>query len=448
MEPVFPSSCQSEKFPVKLRRMGTLVLTEIGQLLTMDGPDAVDATLGVGRAGDAAAIARAELSLRVVTDACLVICDGTVRFAGPRDEAPALHTLPGPVRQESVAGRLVTPALVDPHTHLIWAGDRSEEFDLRNRGATYQEIQARGGGILSTVRATAQASDEALLRSVRRRLRAALQLGVTTCEIKTGYGLYPDAELRLLRILRQAQQEGDVVVAPTFLCHVPPPELGSADSESRQAFVQGLCAVAPQAQALGATSIDVYCDAGAFTQGEATQILQAGQRSGLHLRCHAEQFTYTGIAEQAARLGARSVEHLEEIDEAGVVALAQAGVVAHLLPGAVVTLRLRWPDARRLIQRGVRVALGSDCNPGSSYTQSLSLMMALACTQMGLSTAEAWLAVTRHAAQSLAMPDAGVLRPGSRGDAIVWDAESPREVCQRLGDPLIQRVYRRGAPIR
>jgi len=428
--------------------MGTLVLTEIGQLLTLDGPDAVAAAQGAGLGGDAEAVARAEQSLGIVADACLVICDGTVRFAGPQSEAPALHALPGPVRQESVAGRLVTPALIDPHTHLIWAGDRSEEFDLRNRGATYQQIQARGGGILSTVRATAQASDEVLRQALRKRLRAALQLGVTTCEVKTGYGLYPDAELRLLRIVQQAQQDGDVVVAPTFLCHVPPPELGSADSAERQRFIRSLCAAVPQAQALGASSIDVYCDAGAFTRDEATQILQAGQRSGLQLRCHAEQFTYTGIAEEAARLGARSVEHVEEIDEAGIAALARAGVVAHLLPGAVITLRLRWPDARRLIRAGVRVALGSDCNPGSSYTQSLPLMMSLACAQMGLSSAEAWLGVTRHAAQSLGLADAGVLRAGARGDAIVWDAERPAEVCQRLGDPLIQRVYRRGTKVR
>lgn len=435
-------------FPAKLRRMGTLVLTEIGQLLTLDGPDAVDRTQSHGPGADAAAVKRAEQSARVVSNACLVICDGTVRYAGPRSDAPTLHSLPDPVRQESVGGRLVTPGLIDPHTHLIWAGDRSEEFDLRNCGVSYQEIQARGGGILSTVRATTQARDEVLLQSLRKRLRYALQRGVTTCEVKTGYGLYPEAELRLLRIIRHAQEEGDVDVAPTFLCHVPPPELGGADTSERQQFVRSLCAAVPQAKALGATSIDVYCDAGAFTRNEAMQILQAGQQHGLALRCHAEQFTYTGIAEHAARLGARSVEHIEEIDEAGIAALAHAGGVAHLLPGAVLTLRLRVPDARRLLRAGVRVALGSDCNPGSSYTQNLPLMMSLACTQMGLSSAEAWLAVTRHAAQSLGCSDAGVLRAGARGDVVVWDADSPREVCQRLGDPLIQRVYRRGVAVR
>lgn len=428
--------------------MGTLVLTEIGQLLTLDGPDAVDLMRSQGQETDAAAMACAQQSLQLVSDACLMICNGTVRYAGPRRDAPSLHSLPDPVRQESVGGRLVTPALIDPHTHLIWAGDRSEEFDLRNRGATYQEIQARGGGILSTVQATAQASDEALLHSLRKRLRDGLHLGITTCEVKTGYGLYPDAELRLLRIIQQAQQDSIVDVAPTFLCHVPPPELGAADTPERKQFVSSLCAAASHARDAGATSIDVYCDAGAFTRSEALQLLQAGQRSGLHLRCHAEQFTYTGIAEQAAKLGARSVEHIEEIDEPGIAALAQGGVVAHLLPGAVVTLRLRWPDARRLIRAGVRVALGSDCNPGSSYTQNLPLMMSLSCTQIGLSAAEAWLAVTRYAAKSLGLSDAGVLRPGARGDLIVWDAESHREVCQRLGDPLIQRVYRRGAPVR
>lgn len=425
--------------------MRTLVLSEIGQLLTMDGPDAVLASQG---ATPAAAGSAAERALGVVSDACVILCDGTVRYAGPRSEAPALHSLPSPVHEQSAGGRLVTPAFVDPHTHLIWAGDRSEEFDLRNRGATYQEIQARGGGILSTVRATAQASDEALQDSLQRRLRHALRMGITTCEIKTGYGLFPEAELRLLRVIRQVMQAADVAIAPTFLCHVPPPELGPPASQERQRFLRELCAAVPKAQALGATSIDVYCDAGAFTYSEASELLQAGQRCGLHLRCHAEQFTYTGIAEHAARLGARSVEHLEEIDDTGIAALAQAGVVAHLLPGAVVTLRLRWPDARKLIHAGVRVALGSDCNPGSSYTQNLPLMMSLACTQLGLSSAEAWLSATRHAAVSLDLTDAGTLRPGARGDLIVWDADSYREVCQRLGDPLASRVYRQGVLVR
>lgn len=422
--------------------MATLFLTDIGQLLTIGGPDAV----GTGAsAGGATQTESAEQALGLVSDGCVVISDGKIIYSGPQSAAPDPATLPGEVLRESAGGRLVSPALIDPHTHLIWAGDRSLEFDLRNRGVSYQEIQARGGGILSTVRATTQASDAALLVGLQNRLAQALRLGVTTCEVKTGYGLYPEAELRLLRLIVQAARESQVMIAPTFLCHVPPPDL---DGEAgRRRFVAELIAAIPQAQAMGATSVDVYCDAGAFTLDETTSILQAGRRCGLLLRCHAEQFTHTGAAERAAQLGARSVEHIEEIDEAGIAALAQAGVVAHLLPGAVVTLRLRWPDARRLLRAGVRVALGSDCNPGSSHTQSLPLMMSLACTQMGLSAAEAWLAVTRHAAWSLGVPDAGRLTPGARGDLVLWNAESYREVCQRLGDPLVFATYRGGGRV-
>jgi len=419
--------------------MATLYLTEICQLLTMAGPEAVEPS-GVG--SDAAAYDRAEAALGAVSDGCVVITGGKIRYAGPRAEAPAKQTLPGPVIHESAGGRLVSPGLIDPHTHLIWAGERSLEFDLRNRGVSYQEIQARGGGILSTVRATTQASDEQLQQGLLRRLANARSQGITTCEVKTGYGLYPEAELRLLRLIAQAARQSTGAVAPTFLCHVPPPQLDGA--AERQRFVDELIAAIPRARALGATSVDVYCDVGAFSLAETTRILQAGQTCGLLLRCHAEQFTHTGAAERAAQLGARSVEHLEEIDEAGIAALAQGKVVAHLLPGAVVTLRLRWPDARRLIRAGVRVALGSDCNPGSSHTQSLPLMMSLACTQMGLSAAEAWLAVTRHAAWSLNMPDAGTLTPGARGDLVLWNAESYREVCQRLGDPLVYATYVNG----
>ena len=196
-----------------------------------------------------------------------------------------------------------------------------------------------------------------------RRLAAARSQGITTCEVKTGYGLYPEAELRLLRLITQAARRSTGAVAPTFLCHVPPPQLdGPAD---RQRFVDELIAAIPRARALGATSVDVYCDVGAFSLAETTRILEAGQTCGLLLRCHAEQFTHTGAAERAAQLWRALGGALEEIDEAGIAALAQGKVVAHLLPGAVVTLRLRWPDARRLIRAGVRVALGSDCNPAA-----------------------------------------------------------------------------------
>lgn len=410
--------------------MPTLILRDIAELLTLCGPDGVPA--------DPAA---AEQALGLVQEAAVVIVDGQVVFAGPAASAPKPAELPLPIVEHSAGGRLVSPGLVDPHTHHIWAGERSLEFDLRNLGTPYQEIQRRGGGILSSVQATAQASDELLVELTRMRLHQSLLLGTTLCEVKTGYGLEPEAELRLLRLIRAAASGHPVAVSPTFLCHVPPPQLWAA---ARPGFVAALAATLPVAKAQGADAVDVYCDAGAFTLAETETLLVAGAAAGLRLRCHAEQFTHTGAAALAARLGAASVEHIEEIDDAGIAALAAAGVVANLLPGAALTLRLRWPDGRRLIKAGVRVALGTDCNPGSSLTESQPLMMTLACTQMGLSAAEAWLGVTRHAAHALGASDAGSLHPGARGDLVVWEAERYREICQHFGPSLVERVYRAG----
>lgn len=414
--------------------MATLVLRDIAELVTAAGESATTWD-------DAAA---AEAALALCHDAVVVVVDGRIVYAGPAAQAPALSSLPSPIIEHSAGGRLVSPGLVDPHTHLIWAGERSLEFDLRNQGQSYQQIQAAGGGILSTVKATAQASDAALVAGLRARLQTVLAQGVTLCEVKNGYGLSPEAELRLLRLIRDGSDAQPVDVSPTFLCHVPPPGLSAAE---RPQFVAALAAALPEAARSGAHAVDVYCDAGAFTVAETEQILNAGRAAGLRLRCHAEQFTYTGAAALAARLGASSVEHIEEIDEPGIAALAAKKVVANLLPGAALTLRLRWPDGARLLRAGVPVALGTDCNPGSSYTESLPLMMNLACTQMGMSAAAAWLGVTRQAALSVGVSDAGQLALETRGDLVVWDVERYREVCQRFGTSLVRRVYRAGQSV-
>lgn len=434
----------------------TFVLCDIGELVTLTGPDSVPLAAASGRsagsgaagdpAPDRAAVAAAESALGLCTDATVVVTAGQIVYAGPAAGAPSLAALerasPGGVHVESAGGRLVSPGLCDPHTHLVWAGERSREFDLRNLGAGYAEIQQAGGGILSTVERTAAASDDSLIAGMRARLDRALAHGVTRCEVKTGYALWPQGELRLLGLIGRAAAGHAVAVAPTFLCHIPPKTLGAAE---RPGFVRALAETLPAAAAAGATAVDVYCDAGAFTLAETELLLQAGQAAGLLLRCHAEQFTRTGAAERAAALGAVSVEHLEQIDDAGIAALARGGTVANLLPGAALTLRLPWPDARRLVRAGVRVALGTDWNPGSSHCDSQPLMMALACTQMGLSCAEAWLAVTRHAAQAILGAAAGesacALLPGQTADLVVWDAGHYREICQHLGGSRVHAVY-------
>lgn len=423
--------------------MHTLVLRDIGELLTLTGPDALPAS----RDADAqTAAAAAEAALGIVRDAVVVVVDGRVRYAGPAETAPAPGELPGEVRVRSAGGRLVSPGLVDAHTHLLFAGERSREFDLRNLGAGYVAIQQAGGGILATVRATAAASDADLITALQQRLRQALLQGTTLCEVKTGYGLWPAAELRLLALINSHKARGQVAqpaISPTLLCHVPPKELGGPETAERQTLVRELAAAAPVAAASGAEALDVYCDQGAFTLAETDILLRAARAAGLLLRCHAEQFTYTGVAQRAAELGAASVEHLEQIDEAGVSALAAAGVVANLLPGAALTLRLPWPDARRLLRAGVAVALATDCNPGTSRSESLPLMMTLACTQLGLSCAESWLGVTRYAARALRR-DAGHLALGARADLVLWDAEHYRQICQHMGVPLVAAVYRDG----
>jgi imidazolonepropionase len=390
---------------------GSVFIDGIGELLTLAPPE-----------------------LGLVRDAAVIIRGGRVVFAGARAE----------VRSDDVAGlpridaggRLVTPGLVDPHTHLIFAGSRAQEFDLRAQGKTYLDIQAAGGGIVSTVRAVRNAGDEELLAGALARIARFVAQGVTTLECKTGYDLSIEGELRLLRLYAELARRTPVTLSPTLLAHVPPPDGSRAD------FVMRFCREAiPQAAAAGlADAVDVYCDAGAFTLDETRAILEAARAHGLALRAHAEQFTYTGAAELAASLGARSVEHLEALGPDAPRLLAEAGTVANLLPGAALTLKLPWPDARKLYAAGCTVALGTDCNPGSSLTESLPLMMSLGCMQMGLSCAEAWIAVTRAAAESVGKRDAGRLVPAARGDAVVWDAADHREVAQHFGVPLARDV--------
>jgi imidazolonepropionase len=341
-------------------------------------------------------------------------------------------------------GRLVTPGLVEPHAHPIFAGSRAAEFDLRARGRSYAEIQAAGGGILATVRATRAATDEELVAGTLARLDRLLAHGVTVCEAKTGYALDLDGELRLLRLLHAAAARHPVALSPTLLAHVPPPEATSP--AERAAYVARFAdelvpRLAPDGDARGlADALDVYCDQGAFTLDETRRLLGAGARAGLLLRVHAEQFTHTGAAELAAELGARSVEHLEQLHSAAIPRLARAGTVCNLLPGAALTLKLPFPDARRLLDGGCEVALGTDLNPGSSLTESLPLMMSLGAMQMGMSSAEAWRAVTVAAARAVGRPDAGRLAPGARGDLVIWDAEDYREVPQHYGVPLVRSV--------
>lgn len=402
---------------------GRLLVRNIGELLTL-----------VPRPGD---------PLGRVAHAAVLVEAGRVRFAGPEADLPrALVASAG--ETIDAEGRLASPGLVEPHAHPLFAGSRAHEFDLRCQGRSYADIQAAGGGILATVEATARASDEALIEGTLARLERLLAHGVTTCEAKTGYLLSLEGEARLLDLLVEVRRRHAIDVSPTLLAHVPPPGLGAVE---RAAYVRDFCdQLVPRARGK-AEAVDVYCDHGAFTLEETRQILEAGRRGGLALRVHAEQFTHTGAADLAASQGARSVEHLEQLGEDSPARLAAAGTVCNLLPGAALTLRLPWPDARRLLDAGCAVALGTDLNPGSSLTESLPLMMSLACMQMGMSAAEAWRGVTVHAARALGRRNAGHLAVAARGDLVLWDAADYREVPQHFGVPLVARVLLAGRQV-
>nr|HEX4313326.1 imidazolonepropionase [Kofleriaceae bacterium] len=333
------------------------------------------------------------------------------------------------------SGALVTPGLVDCHTHAIFAGDRANEFALRASGASYLEIAEAGGGIAATLTPTRAASDGELTALLDQRLALARTTGTTTMEAKSGYDLTSAGELRLLRLLAARRP----AIVPTLLAHLVPPERAA----DRDAFVDEIVtAWVPRAASLGlATSVDVYCDTGAFTLAETRAIFTAARAARLGVRAHAGQFADVGAAELVAEFGGLSADHLEQISPHGVHALARAGTVAVMLPGACVQLRLPPPPVARLRDAGVAMAIASDLNPGSSYSCSLPLQMWIATTHLQMSVEEAWLGVTRHAARALALPDRGALVAGNHGGAVLWKTDLPADICYRYGAPLVDRVF-------
>ncbi len=379
--------------------------------------------------------------LGAVENASVVFDEGEVVYVGPAADAP-------PASEELDGDGLIgLPGLVDPHTHAVWGGSRSDEFRRRLAGVSYSAILEEGGGILSTVAQTRRASREDLAETARARLRGLRQHGVTTVEIKSGYGLDVATEVRLLEA---AWDCGDTVrVVPTFLgAHAVPPELrGDRTAYVRQVIDEQLPAVAHLAEA-----VDVYCDRGAFTLSEALEILEAGKALGLSVKAHAEQVTHTGIAAAAARMGALSVDHLERLDDRGVAALAQAGTVAVLLPGAQLYLRDEPPPVEALRAAGVPLALATDLNPGSSPVHDPWTVATLACLLQGLTVEEAVLGLTRNAGLALGREDLGWLGPGSAADLALF-RPPPGEPCevaslvQHLGSWRAEALFRDGVAL-
>jgi imidazolonepropionase len=353
-----------------------------------------------------------------------------------------VELLPGATRIDA-ADCAVVPGFVDPHTHVVYAGDRRDELQRRLAGATYADIAAAGGGILATVNATRAASEDELVAAAFTRLDEMLACGTTTCEAKSGYGLAMESELKQLRAIRTLASQHAIDIAPTFLgAHEIPPE----HRADRQGYVSLVVnEMIPRVAAEGlAEWCDVFCDEGVFTPGEATTILEAGVRAGLRPRIHAEELARSGGSVVAARVGARSADHLIHADEADAANLAAANVCAVLLPAAAFYLKLgRFAPARMLIDGGVPVALATDTNPGGGFSPSMPFVMALACFAMGMTLEEALIGATLNAAWSLDRAGvSGSLEAGKLMDAVV--ITGPRSELLRVGAPAIRMVIKRG----
>jgi imidazolonepropionase len=378
-----------------------------------------------------------------IEDGAIAVSGDRIAWIGPRAELPGSpEALARTVRD--AGGRWITPGLIDCHTHIVFGGERWREFEKRLEGATYAEIARAGGGIVATVAATRAASEDELVGSARRRLAGLLAEGVTTVEIKSGYGLETASELKMLRAARRLGRVLPVDVVTTFLgAHAVPAEL----RDRRGAYVDLLVEeMLPEVAASGlADAVDAFCEGIAFTPAETARVFERARALGLKVKLHADQLSDLGGAALASRYGALSADHLEHASEAGVAAMAKAGTVAVLLPGATLFLgETRRPPVAALRRAGVPIALASNCNPGSSPALSLLLMLSLGCTLFGLTPEEALAGVTRNAARALGLEDRGVLEAGRRADFVLWDVEHPAELAYWIGGNPCAGVVRGG----
>lgn len=376
----------------------------------------------------------------IVRDAAIGIAGDRIAWCGAQAALPTRRC----ARHLDGGGRFATPGLIDCHTHLVYAGNRAAEFEARLEGASYADIARAGGGIAATVQATRRATEDALVAASAPRLAALAGEGVTTVEIKSGYGLERDSEAKLLRAARRVAAAVGVDVRTTLLAaHALPPEY----ADRRDAYVDLVCReIVPAVAAVGlADAVDAFCEHVAFTPAETRRVFTAATSQGLAVKLHADQLSNGGGAALAAEFGALSADHLEYTDAAGVAALAAAGTVAVLLPGAFYTLReTQRPPVAALRSAGVPLALATDCNPGTSPATSLLLMLNMGCTLFGLTPAEALAGVTRHAARALGLPDRGRLEAGARADVALWDIDGPGELAYRIGANPLAAVIRGG----
>ena len=378
-----------------------------------------------------------------ILDGAIAIRGETIAWVGARSALPGSPDLLA--RQvNSGGGRWMTPGLIDCHTHIVFGGERSREFELRLEGASYEAIARAGGGIVSTVAATRQADEATLVAGAARRLAGFLAEGVTTVEIKSGYGLELETELRMLRAARRLGEALPVDVRTSFLgAHAVPPEFAGRQAD----YVEALCTgMIPAVAASGlADAVDAFCEGIAFSPEETQRIFAAAKAQGLPVKLHADQLSDSGGAALAAGFGALSADHLEWLSADGVAAMAAAGTVAVLLPGANYFLReTRQPPIAALRAAGVSMAVASNCNPGSAPALSLLLMLSMACTLFRLTPEEALAGITRNAAQALGLTDRGMLAAGLRADLVLWDIARPAELAYWFGHNPCAAIIRRG----
>lgn len=375
----------------------------------------------------------------LIKSAAIAVVDGAIDWVGPACNLPAKYDA-APLT--SLGGRLVTPGLIDCHTHIVHGGDRAVEFEMRLNGASYAEVARAGGGIVSTVKATRAATEDELLADALARVDVLIAEGVTCIEIKSGYGLDVETELRMLRVARSVMAKRAIFVKTTFLgAHATPAEYAGRND----AYIDEVCIPALRAaHAAGLVdAVDGFCEGIAFHPAQIARVFDVARALGLPVKLHAEQLSNLGGAKLAASYGALSADHIEYLDEDGVKAMADAGTVAVILPGAFYTLReTQAPPIALLRKHGVPMALATDLNPGTSPLNSMLLTMNMGCTLFRMTPEEALRGATQHAARALGLTDRGTIAAGLRADLAVWNIKHPAELAYRIGfNPLHSRIF-------
>jgi imidazolonepropionase len=410
-----------------------LIVANIGELVTVSGPNRPR-------------LGQEMQELGILQKAALAIRKDKIAAVGAHED---IITNWQARRILDAQGLLITPGLVDPHTHPVFAASRENEFDMRIKGATYQQIAEAGGGIRNSVRRLREMPKEDLKKAVLARLDRFLKLGTTTIEAKSGYGLSLEAETKSLEILQELAAEHPIGIVPTFLgAHEVPDEYRDRRAEYVRVLIEEMIPVIAEKKL--ARYCDIFCEKGVFEIEESRKILEAARRHGLGLKLHADEFARLGGAELAAEVKAISADHLMAVSEAGIAAMKTAGVVAVLLPATTFFLRGRdYAPARKMIEAGVAVALATDFNPGSSMTQSLRLTMTIACLYLEMYPAETLVATTINSACAIGMEEKiGSLMPGKQADIVIWDATDYRYLPYHFGDNLVKTVIKSGKIIK